>query len=141
MIGYLLDTNALSESPKSQPNPGFIEWLKAVDQRSLYTSCIVLGEIQKGIGLQVSVLKRMHLESLLAEIIDDFDGRILDVMKDDCLLWGDLFSRGMQVGKTPPAIDSLLAAQCIRNKLTLVTRNIKDFEQFDGLDIFCPWTN
>ena len=141
MTQYLVDTNVLSEAPKHRPNPGLITWLQNTDQANIYTSCLVLGEIQKGIILQMHGAKRAQSEAFLNEVKNTFIGRILNLDTETCLLWGELMAHGRRSGKTSPIVDSLLAAQCIRNKLTLVTRNTKDFEQFDGLDVFCPWSN
>ena len=43
-----------------------------------------------------------------------------------------------QAGRAMPAIDSLLAATAFTHRLTLVTRNERDF-QHHGLDIINPW--
>jgi len=37
-----------------------------------------------------------------------------------------------------PAIDSLLAATALQHKLTMVTRNVKDFADI-GVDLINPW--
>jgi predicted nucleic acid-binding protein len=37
-----------------------------------------------------------------------------------------------------PAIDSLLAATAQQHKLTMVTRNVKDFADM-GVDLINPW--
>lgn len=138
---YLLDTNALSEAAKPQPDSGFISWLKGADDVSLYTSCLVVGEIQKGIALLNEAKRRSQIQGWLNQLIADFDGRILEINEDVCLLWGKLLADARLSGKTAPLIDALIAAQCIHYKLTLVTRNKKDFEQFEGLEVFCPWSN
>jgi hypothetical protein len=38
-----------------------------------------------------------------------------------------------------PFRDALRGATALVHRLTLVTRNIKDFARFDGLDIIDPW--
>ncbi len=38
-----------------------------------------------------------------------------------------------------PTIDSLLAATALAHGLTLVTRNLRDF-QFPGLEVLDPWS-
>jgi len=45
---------------------------------------------------------------------------------------------GDRKGQTPPAADAQIAAVAIARNLILVTRNTKDFEQFD-LDVLDPW--
>ena len=43
-----------------------------------------------------------------------------------------------KVGRSVPAIDSLLAATALERGLRLVTRNEKDFH-FPGLEVINPW--
>ncbi|HTE57623.1 MAG TPA: type II toxin-antitoxin system VapC family toxin [Verrucomicrobiae bacterium] len=141
MTNYLLDTNALSEAPKKAPDGSFMEWFASADELNLFTSCLVLGEIKKGISLNTDGDKQKLFNKWLAEIVDGFDNRIIEVDKEVCLLWGELTATGQRLGKTPPAIDALIAAQCLQHNLVLVTRNVKDFEQFSDLKILCPWSN
>lgn len=42
------------------------------------------------------------------------------------------------VCRTLPAIDGLIAATALRHGLTVVTRNVADFDQ-TGVDVFNPW--
>jgi predicted nucleic acid-binding protein len=141
MTKYLLDTNAISEAPKKEPNSGFMKWFTAVDELSLFSSCLVLGEIKKGICLISDGNKRKNFNVWLDEIIVRFDGRVIEIDNEVSLKWGELIATGQRLGKAYPVIDSLIAAQCLYHHLTLVTRNIKDFEQFSDLNVFCPWSD
>lgn len=140
MNGYLLDTNALSEPAKKIPSKGYMTWLETVDEFKLFTSCVALGEIKKGISLSNDPDKRDQFNSWLDQMIKSFGARVITVDTAICLLWGELIATGQRNGKTPPAIDALIAAQCIYGKLVLVTRNSKDFEQFKDLEILSPWS-
>ncbi len=141
MTRYLLDTNALSEAPKPQPDSGFIAWLMTANDESLFTSCLSLGEIKKGIELVTGGARRKQLDGWLEKVVVDFGGRVVDVNQEVALLWGQLMAAAQQKGKPPPVIDTLIAAQCIHNQLTLITRNVKDFKQFAGLEVLCPWVD
>jgi predicted nucleic acid-binding protein len=137
---YLLDTVAISEAVKSIKNSGYINWLNSTDDSRLYVSCLTLGEIQKGISLSNNAELRQKLEDYLDGLYEAFTGRILEVNVQDSALWGKLTAKAQKSGKTPPVIDSLLASQSIRNHMALVTRNVKDFEQFTELDVLNPWS-
>lgn len=139
MTNYLLDTNALSEASKKSPNQGFMNWFTEVDEHALFTSCLVLGEIQKGIALCADPDKQDQFKALLADITESLEGRVIGVDTQVALLWGQLSADGCRSGKTPPAIDALIAAQCVAHDLVLVTRNIKDFTQFARLKLCSPW--
>jgi predicted nucleic acid-binding protein len=137
---YLLDTNAISEAVKSKQNAGYMGWLNAADDTQMYVSCLTIGEIQKGISLTAESKARSKLNDYLTGLYEAFAGRILDLDVQDSVLWGELTAQAQQRGKTSPIIDTLLAAQCIRRNLILVTRNEKDFEQFTELTTLCPWS-
>lgn len=137
---YLLDTNAISEAVKSRQDKGYMDWLSGTEDSCLYVSCLTLGEIQKGISLATDPALRRRLDSYLAGLYTAFSGRIVDLSAGDCVLWGKLTARAQMAGRTAPVLDSLIAAQCMQHQMVLVTRNVKDFEQFAGLEVYCPWT-
>ena len=137
---YLLDTVAVSEAVKSRKDSGYMGWLDSTDDTDMFLSCLTIGEIQKGIMRASSDPLKAKLHSYMEGLQEAFAGRIFDVTIEDCVTWGEIFAHARQSCKTPPAIDCLIAAQCLRRQLTLVTRNVKDFEQFASLQILCPWT-
>ena len=140
MTRYLLDTNAISETAKANPDKGYKVWLLGTENEQLFTSCLSLGELEKGINLLAHGANRQELERWRIKTVEDFEDRIVGIDQDTALLWGQLMARGQRSGKTPPQIDALIAAQCIQHQLTLITRNTKDFDQFAGLQLFSPWT-
>ena len=140
-INYLLDTVAISEAVKSNKDNGYMSWLTGTDDRCLYVSCLTIGEIQKRISLTYEPKLRQKLEDYLSGLYEAFTNRILELDVYDAVLWGKLTAKAQKSGKTPPVIDSLLAAQCLRKQMVLVTRNVRDFEQFTELEILCPWSS
>jgi len=46
----------------------------------------------------------------------------------------------LHVPDPAPLRDALIAATAIEHDMTMVTRNVRDFERFDGLEILNPWT-
>ncbi|HUD07399.1 MAG TPA: type II toxin-antitoxin system VapC family toxin [Candidatus Saccharimonadales bacterium] len=136
---YLLDTNALSEIDKPEPNKGFIDWFNQAETSELYVSCITFGELYKGIELLANTAKRNRLERHTVEIIEAFSNRILIIDLNTTLVWSKLMATSVKKGQTAPSIDALIASQSIQHNLVLVTRNIKDFEQFTDLVTYCPW--
>lgn len=138
-MGYLLDTNVLSEPAKPRPDPAYMDWFARVPGEQLYISCLTLGELQKGALLVREPTKRKRFLDFTALIAKDYADRIIGVDSLTGLLWGQLAAHASRKGKTLPAIDALLAAQAMQNNLTLVTRNTKDFEHIDGLKLVNPW--
>ncbi len=137
---YLLDTNALSEVDKPQPNQGFMDWFNQAEVSELYVSCITIGELYKGIELLTDSAKRNKLKQHTAEITKAFSNRVLIINLDTTIIWSRIMAASIKKGQTAPSIDALIASQSIQNNLILVTRNTKDFKQFDELEIYCPWS-
>lgn len=137
---YLLDTNALSEVDKPKPNKGLMEWFSQSLVSELHISCIAVGELYKGMELVTDTLKRQQLERRTDEIVEEFNDRILNIDTETMTIWSKLVANSIKKGKTSPSIESLIAAQCVQNRLVLVTRNVDDFKHFSGLEILCPWS-
>jgi predicted nucleic acid-binding protein len=138
---YLIDTVAVSEAVKSRQNEGYMNWLSNCDDSQLYLSCLTIGEINKGAYLTNDKVLRNKLENYLQGLYEAFTRRILDVSIEDASLWGQLLAQAQKKGESAPQVDALIAAQCINRKMILVTRNIKHFEQFGNLQVFCPWSD
>src|ERR1700728_3365757 len=48
---YLLDTNVISETRKPRPHPAVLEWIRSVDEGSLYLAAVTLDELQKAVEI------------------------------------------------------------------------------------------
>lgn len=73
--------------------------------------------------------------------IDDFEARI-DTLPYDvaAATWhAEERARLSASGAPPPLVDSQIAAIAATNRLTLVTRNTKDFKRFRGLKVENWW--
>lgn len=135
-MNYLIDTNALSELKKRQPHPAVLQWFAARPQVGLYLSVLTLGELRKGIEAMLAGARRTSfLDWLENDIPEYFGGRILPVDRRIAERWGQICGTA---GRPLPAIDSLLAATALEHRLTLVTRNLADFD-LPGLVIINPW--
>ncbi|MDR1966894.1 MAG: type II toxin-antitoxin system VapC family toxin [Synergistaceae bacterium] len=133
---YLLDTCVLSESRRTSINPGLRKWLSAIPNAALFISVLSIGEIRNGIErLTDSERKGQLVLWLEYELTSWFEDRILPLDFDTLNCWGELCAHY----RTLPAIDSLLAATAIHRRLTLVTRNVKDFCDIEELQLLNPW--
>ena len=140
-MSYLIDTNVISELRRKQPDPMVLAWFGARSAQSLFLSVLTLGEIRKGIeALSDSTLDAVRRQALSdwleVELPTFFLGRILNVDAPVSHQWGHLQA---QARRPLPAIDSLLAATALHHSLTLVTRNVRDFEGL-GLNLINPWS-
>lgn len=139
MTGYLLDTCAVSEFGKREPNAGFLAWARDVDPSVTYLSAITVGQLYYGIALAHRA-QRERLESWLThDVLPEFGSRILFFDARVSERWGALCAAVRRAGATISTIDAAIAAIAAQHDLTLVTRNERDFEHA-GVPTFNPWS-
>lgn len=133
----LIDTNVLSELRKPVVDAGVRSWFDGVDQRDLFTSVLVLGEIRRGVErLRPRDPGRAEsIDAWLGTLKQAFGDRVLGITEEVAETWGRIGAI-----RPLPAIDGLLAATALVHGATLVTRNLKDVE---GTGVLClsPFTN
>jgi predicted nucleic acid-binding protein len=135
----LLDTCVISELVSKQPNPKVVEFVDTLDPEDVFLSVITIGEIVKGIEKLPKSRRKTDLHSWLKDdLLVRFEGNIVALDTDILIDWGALTARLESAGRTMPAIDSLIAATALAKKMTLVSRNINDFEGTD-VEIVNPW--
>lgn len=136
---YLLDTNVISELRKAKTgkaNPAVITWAENVPVPWLFLSVISVLELEIGILL---VERRDHAQGIILrnwlneQIIPVFAKRILPIDTAIALRCAQL-----HIPNPRPDRDSLIAATALVHKMTIVTRNISDF-QATGVQLLNPW--
>ncbi len=134
-MSYLLDTNVVSEARKPRPDPGVQEWLAAVPLDTVYLSALGVGEIRLGIERlrRRDPARAASHETWLDTLHEAYADRILPVTAAIAEEWARL-----NVPDPLPVIDSLLAATARIHGLTLVTRNVVDFQR-TGVTLLNPF--
>jgi len=136
---YLCDTNVISEiRKKGNANAGVRQFFDAavVQNIPLYISVVTLGELRRGVDIifhRGDPIQAALLESWLTAILQQYQAHILDIDSDIALLWGRL-----RVPDAQNALDKLIAATALIYDMTVVTRNVKDFEN-TGVRLLNPF--
>lgn len=139
MNGFLLDTNVPSELVRPQPDPKILAWIDAQYLDDLYVSVVSFGEWRKGTTTLDPGRRRAELETWLEnDIAKMFSGRILPITQAIAERWGVLEGRRQLMGRPIQVPDAQIAATALEHNLTLVTRNVRDFEGL-GLTILNLW--
>lgn len=136
---YLLDTNVVSELRKANSarvDRGVKAWAESVDKEAMFLSAITVLELELGTLLmerrnpaQGKVL-RSWMEN---HVLPAFAGRVLAVDTPVALRCASL-----HVPNPRSYRDSLIAASAMVHGMTVVTRNVSDFEP-TGVAILNPW--
>ena len=138
---FVLDANMVSELRKvrsGKANAGVGEWVAAVPSAQLFVSVITIHELEHGV--------------LLAERSDPEQGAVLRAWLDRSVA-AAFAERMLPVDETvarraaafhvpdpAPFRDALIGASALVHQMAVVTRNVKDFERFAGLEGVNPWT-
>lgn len=135
---FLLDSNVVSELRSAKRcHPRVRAWERETSREECWISVITLLEIRKGIDQIAS--KDAEFASILERWLANrvkptFESRILAVTTPIAERAGRI-----AVIRTLGLVDCLLAATALVHDLTLVTRNVADFQDLEDLKILNPW--
>lgn len=137
---FLLDTNVVSELRKvriGKADKRFARWADRANAVELYLSAITIQELEFGVLLAErrdaaqGAVFRLWMDN---HVLPAFEGRILPV--DTAVA-----RRGaaLHVPDPRPIRDALIAATALVHGMTVVTRNVADFEP-TGVETLNPWS-
>jgi tRNA(fMet)-specific endonuclease VapC len=125
-VSYLLDSNAVI---------ALIEGRPAIHARARYRptneliiSTIVMHELYFG-------AYRGNRTNKTLDILDQLQFEILDFTDDDARRAGEVRALLAERGASIGPYDVLIAGQALARGLTLVTRNLREFQRVDGLAV------
>jgi toxin FitB len=131
---YLLDTNIISELRRPRPHPSLITWLSGLASDQIFISALTLGELQSGVEniRQQDTGRAEIIESWIDSVAASYSVLPMDGGAFRC--WAKLMH-----GKPADLIaDAMIAATAVVRNLTVVTRNLRDFEKL-GVPAFDPF--
>lgn len=138
--GLLLDTNVLSELMRESPAPQVMAWLDSQPEHLIQTGTITQAEILAGIALLPSGKRRDALANGADQLFQqDFRGRCLVFGGSAAEQYALIRAQRQRAGRPISTEDAQIAAIALAAHLTLVTRNIKDFDGIEGLEVINPW--
>ena len=134
---YLLDTNVVSELRKGKKaDRGVRMWAQAVPASSLFLCTISILELEIGVR---RIERRDEKQGAIlrawmdGNVLPAFEGRILAIdtaVAQRCA--------ALQVPNPRSDRDALIAAAAMVHGMTVVTRNVEDFEPM-GVAVMNPW--
>ncbi|WP_204162279.1 type II toxin-antitoxin system VapC family toxin [Variovorax sp. WS11] len=134
---FLLDTNVISELRHGTRADAQVRaWAAAHVDALLFISAITLLELERGVLLKArrDAPQGERLAAWLhKQVVPSFNGRTLAVDGDVALCAAKL-----HVPDPMPERDGLIAATALVHGMTVVTRNIVDFER-TGVRLENPW--
>jgi tRNA(fMet)-specific endonuclease VapC len=131
-LRYLLDTNVLSEPMRPSPDPGVMDRIEAA-RDTIATASPVWHEIEFGSLLLPAGKRRRAIETMIEAL-----ATVLMILPYDvrAAAWhARERARLHRLGRPPSFVDGQIAAIAAVNDLVLVTRNMRHFSSFSGLDV------
>ncbi len=131
---FLLDTNIVSELRKIRPHGAVVAWIESVPDADLHLSAVTLGEIQAGIEItrDQDVINAAEIEAWADQAAATYN--VLPIDAATFRVCAKLMHRQSNTVYE----DAMIAATAIAHKLTVVTRNTRDFERFN-VPLFNPF--
>lgn len=134
---YLLDTNVISELRRvGRADPHALTWLDALGPDDWWVSVVTDYELELGLvgKRRKDPRQASFLDAWLTKIRRTYGQRMLPVTHEIGRICASI-----QVPDRRQLTDALIAATALHHDLTLVTRNVKDFE-IPGLRVFNPFS-
>jgi hypothetical protein len=132
---FLLDTVTVSELRKPQSDPSVVAWFGRQRTTELFLSVITIGEIERGVARHRATDSAFAgaLAAWVDSVLTVYGERILPFDLQTARRWGRLSAA---LGNY--SADLMLAATALEHGLTVVTRNMSDFEP-TGVGILNPF--
>jgi predicted nucleic acid-binding protein len=133
-VNWVLDTNAVSETEKPRPNPGFMAWYNAQDPAYLFITTVTLAEAWYGFHSlpphhkDYESVKRFATELPRKYRVLNFDTRA-------AAMWGEMTAGA---NGPLPVRDSFIAAIVRSRGYRIVTRDTAPFTRL-GCKVLVPW--
>ncbi len=127
----LVDTNVLGELSRPRPHPAVLVWAATV--RRVAVSVITVEEILFGLARRPIGRIQIWFDQFLARHCE-----VLEVTKPIAVLAGTLRGQLAARGKVRTQADILIGATAAHHGLTLVTRNVRDFDGC-GIQVLDPF--
>ena len=132
---FLLDTNVVSELRRHRPHQAVLNWIEEIPADRLFLSAVTVGEIQAGIERtrEQDSAKAAEVEYWLGQVVDSYG-----ILPMDAVAFREWARLKHRISDSLFE-DAMIAATARVHRLTVATRNVRDFQKFK-VKLFNPFT-
>lgn len=134
---WLLDTCVISEMTRKLPDATVVRWLSANAEQAAFCA-VSVGEIQYGIERLALGRARNTLQQWFDGLCTQYAARVVATDEPVWRMYGRLKASVESIGRPQDDLDLLIAATAAVHQMTVVTRNVKHFED-TGVKLLNPW--
>ena len=134
-MGVIIDTNIVVFWEKDPSR--VLYYIQGKEEEEFFISVISASELLHGIYRAANPIINARRKAFVEGILTQFPILSIDLLtaRTHAQLWANMQATGQMIGLH----DSWIAAQCIARGYSLVTHNIREFQQVPGL-VVEQWT-
>ncbi len=135
----ILDTNVLSALMRSTPEPPVVAWLDGQATESVWLTSITVFESRLGLALLPPGKRRRSLEDSFERLLaDDLGQRVLPFDAEAAAQAAFIGAARQRAGRPVDMRDTQIAGIAVARRATLVTRNLRHFDDLPT-PVISPW--
>ncbi|MFT4049819.1 MAG: type II toxin-antitoxin system VapC family toxin [Solirubrobacterales bacterium] len=135
----VLDTNVISELTRQESDEHVVAWTERQAPSELWITSTTVSEIRLGMELMPRGRRRQTIEDVNHRVLASFEDDTLSFETRAAEAYSRIVSERARVGKPISRDDAQIAASCVAAGATLATRNTRDFEGIEGLQLINPF--
>jgi predicted nucleic acid-binding protein len=137
----ILDTNVISALMQQQPDAVVVEWLDEQPAESVWITSITLFEARYGIALLTHGQRREVLQVRFDQLVqEDLENRVLMFDANAADYAAEFAAQRKERGYPVDMRDTFIAGIALAKRATLVTRNLRHFDDL-SVPVINPWAN
>ena len=134
----VVDTNVISESIRTDPDPSVRVWLNRQVPSTLYVSTVTVAELLTGVEMLVDGNRKDVLRAAVAEALHLFDGRVLAFDVEAAHALAAITAATRAAGRPVSMADGQIAATALSRGFEVATRDTTPFVAA-GVSVIDPW--
>ena len=124
---------------RSRIAPAVEAWVNHFCLADIYITAITRAEVERGVNLMPRGANRNTYRALADRTFALFKGRCLPFEETAAIYFGKVQARRQRAGRPIATEDAQIASIALTHGMKVATRNTRDFQSIDGLEVIDPW--